>query len=69
MDYRDSPEEADFRARLRDWLVENNPGLGASSTSDEYWAAQAAWHQSLYDAGFFGMSFPTEVGGQGLNST
>ena len=28
----------------------------------------AAWHQSLHDAGFFGMSWPTEIGGQGLPS-
>ena len=46
----------------------NNPGLPASSTADEYWAGQAAWHQALYDAGFFGLSWPTEVGGHGLPS-
>ena len=68
MDFGDSPEEAEFRLRLREWLRNNNPGLPASSTDDEYWAGQAAWHQSLYDAGFFGMSWPTEIGGQGLPS-
>jgi alkylation response protein AidB-like acyl-CoA dehydrogenase len=68
MDFGDSPEEADFRSRLRSWLADNNPGLPASSTSDEYWAGQAAWHQALYDAGFFGMSWPKEIGGQGLPS-
>ena len=46
----------------------NNPGLPPSSTSDEYWAGQAAWHQTLYDAGFFGLSWPTAVGGHGLPS-
>ena len=35
------------------------PGCPPSSTDDEYWAGQAAWHQSLYDAGFFGLSWPT----------
>ncbi|HZQ85831.1 MAG TPA: acyl-CoA dehydrogenase family protein, partial [Acidimicrobiales bacterium] len=44
----------------------NNPGLPASSTSDDYWAGQAAWHQTLYDAGFFGLSWPTEIGGHAL---
>ncbi len=68
MDYGDSTEEAAFRARLRDWLADNTPELPASSTADEYWHAQAAWHQSLYDAGFFGMSWPAEVGGQDLPS-
>lgn len=68
MDFGDSPDEAAFRARLRDWLRDNNPGLPASSTDDEYWAGMAAWHQSLYDAGFFGLSWPREIGGHGLPS-
>jgi alkylation response protein AidB-like acyl-CoA dehydrogenase len=66
MDFRDSPAEAEFRLRLRDWLRDNNPGLPTSSTDDDYWAGAAAWHRSLYDAGFFGLSWPTEIGGQGL---
>ena len=68
MDFADSPDEAAFRLRLRDWLAQNNPGLPPSSTSDEYWAAQAAWHETLYDAGFFGLSWPAAVGGHGLPS-
>ena len=66
MDFGDSPEEAAFRQRLRAWLRDNNPGLPASSTDDEYWAGQAGWHQSLYDAGFFGLSWPEAIGGRGL---
>ena len=38
VDFDDSPEEAAFRARIRAWLAEHNPGLPASSTDDEYWA-------------------------------
>jgi alkylation response protein AidB-like acyl-CoA dehydrogenase len=68
MDFGDSPEERSFRLRLREWLRTNNPGLPPSSTADEYWAGQAAWHRTLYDAGFFGLSWPKEVGGQGLPS-
>ncbi|HUC37747.1 MAG TPA: acyl-CoA dehydrogenase family protein [Acidimicrobiales bacterium] len=68
MEFGDAPAEREFRLRLRAWIVENNPGLPASSTDDDYWAGQAAWHRSLYDAGFFGMSWPTSVGGQGLAS-
>jgi alkylation response protein AidB-like acyl-CoA dehydrogenase len=66
MDFRDSPEEAAFRARLRAWIAENNPGLPASSTDDEYWARQADWHTALYDAGFFGLSWPARFGGHDL---
>lgn len=68
MDFADSPEEARFRQRLRDWLADNNPGLPTSSTDDEYWAGMADWHRSLYTAGFFGMSWPTRIGGQDLPS-
>jgi alkylation response protein AidB-like acyl-CoA dehydrogenase len=69
MDFADSPEEAEFRAQLRAWLEHNNPHLPASSTDDAYWRGQAPWHQSLYDAGFFGMSWPIEIGGKGMPNT
>jgi alkylation response protein AidB-like acyl-CoA dehydrogenase len=66
LDFRDSPPEADFRSRLRAWLAGHNPGLPASSTDDEYWARQAGWHTALYDAGFFGLSWPARYGGHEL---
>jgi alkylation response protein AidB-like acyl-CoA dehydrogenase len=66
MDFRDSPAEAEFRQRLRGWLADNNPGLPSSSTDDEYWARQAEWHTALFDAGFFGLSWPTRFGGHEL---
>ena len=66
MDFRDAPEEAAFRLRLRQWLPANNPGLPTSSTDDDYWAGMAGWHRSLYDAGFFGLSWPRAVGGHEL---
>ncbi len=69
MDFGDAPAEAEFRQRLRSWLHDNDPGLPASSTDDAYWRGQAAWHQSLFDAGFFGMSWPKAIGGQELPST
>jgi len=68
VDFGDSPAEAEFRARLRAWLRDNTPALPASSTDDEYWAGQAQWHRSLYDAGFFGLSWPVDIGGQALPS-
>ncbi len=68
MDFADSPAEREFRLRLRSWLADHNPGLPASSTDDDYWAGMARWHQTLYDAGFFAMSWPVEIGGQGLES-
>ncbi|MFD0689783.1 acyl-CoA dehydrogenase family protein [Actinomadura fibrosa] len=68
MDFADSPEEAAFRTRLRAWLADHNPRLPQSSTADAYWDGQAPWHRALYDAGFFGLSWPKEAGGHGLPS-
>lgn len=64
MDFRDSPREADFRARLRTWLAAT---AGEFPTAgDDYWARQGEWHRALYGAGFFGLSWPLEFGGQDL---
>jgi alkylation response protein AidB-like acyl-CoA dehydrogenase len=68
VDFRDTPEEAAFRSRLRAWLEDNNPHLPPSSTSDEYWERQPAWHQALCRGGFFGLTWPQEYGGHGLSS-
>lgn len=64
MDFRDSPDEAAFRKRLRTWLSLHAGDF--PSSGDEYWARQAQWHQALYHEGFFGLSFPREYGGQDL---
>jgi alkylation response protein AidB-like acyl-CoA dehydrogenase len=64
LDFRDSPEEAAFRDRLRVWLADR---AGTFATSgDDYWARQGDWHQALYAAGFFGLSWPKEYGGHDL---
>jgi alkylation response protein AidB-like acyl-CoA dehydrogenase len=66
VDFNDTPEEAEFRARLRRWLDEN----GAAATIPEDPVARAdaqnAWHQTLHRAGYIGLSFPVEYGGGGL---
>jgi len=64
VDFRDSPEEAAFRQRLQAWLAERAGEFRASG--DEYWARQGDWHRALYAAGFFGLSWPREYGGQQL---
>jgi alkylation response protein AidB-like acyl-CoA dehydrogenase len=68
VDFADAPDEHAFRLELRSWLEGNNPHLGPSSASDAYWEAQPAWHRSLYDAGYFGLSWPEEYGGRGRSS-
>ncbi|HEU4362456.1 MAG TPA: acyl-CoA dehydrogenase family protein [Mycobacterium sp.] len=65
MDFRDSPAEAEFRGRLRAWLMQRADAFPAAG-ADEYWAQQGEWHRALYEAGFFGLSWPSEYGGHEL---
>ncbi|MCW2661941.1 MAG: acyl-CoA dehydrogenase [Mycobacterium sp.] len=64
MDFRDSPDEAAFRERLRTWLATHAKEFAGSG--DEYWERMAEWHRALYDNGFFGLSWPRDYGGQEL---
>ena len=64
MDFRDSPDEAAFRERLRTWLAAHAKEF--SGSGDEYWLRMADWHRALYDNGFFGLSWPRDWGGQDL---
>jgi alkylation response protein AidB-like acyl-CoA dehydrogenase len=64
VDYRDSPAEAEFRGRLRGWLADRSGTFPAAG--EDYWARQGEWHQALYSAGFFGLSWPREYGGHEL---
>jgi len=53
-----------LRQRLRSWLEQRAGAFAASG--DDYWARQGEWHQALYEAGFFGLSWPREYGGHDL---
>ena len=72
MDFRDSPSEAAFRQELRSWIADNLPegwrerdpskGRGDEEVS-------RAWSRKLYDAGYAGITWPKEFGGQGAPYT
>jgi alkylation response protein AidB-like acyl-CoA dehydrogenase len=71
MDLSDSPKEAEFRAKARRWLEANAPrGLkdrGFALAIDERTVRILTdWQRRLYDAGFLGINWPKEYGGQGL---
>ncbi len=68
MDYRDTAAEAEFRTRLREWLSGNIPA-GWRDIGDDAGrrASGKQWHRQLYRAGYVGMSWPREYGGQGLS--
>jgi alkylation response protein AidB-like acyl-CoA dehydrogenase len=60
----------DFRARARAWLAANAPRRGSGDDDGESGqttiADQRAFQAKLYDAGFAGITWPKEYGGQGL---
>jgi alkylation response protein AidB-like acyl-CoA dehydrogenase len=67
MDLRDTPQEAAFRAEVRSWLEANVPTelSGPRSNEEEYASAWHAWSRKLSDAGYAGLTWPKEYGGQG----
>ena len=62
-----TPAEQDFRGRLRSWLDENTPRDAAAPVpgSDEEVAYLRRWQQTLYRAGWCGLTWPESYGGQG----
>ncbi len=68
MDLRYSEAEEEFRAGLRAWLAEAVPNLPAKPSLDDWPARRiydTGWQRQLYDAGYAGIDWPTEVGGRG----
>jgi alkylation response protein AidB-like acyl-CoA dehydrogenase len=66
MDLRDTPEQAQFRARLRSWLEVNMPTEPEPSTMPARFHYVVAWQKKLYAGGWVALSWPREYGGQGL---
>ena len=61
----------DFRNRARAWLEQNAPRRGGGESGEPGRAdiaAQKAFQAKLYDAGFAGITWPKEYGGQGLTN-
>jgi len=69
MDLADSPEETRFRAEVRKWLADALPRLPWPEPPDlegklPFWRQ---WQALLSDAGYAGLSWPKEYGGQGVD--
>ncbi|WP_181782981.1 acyl-CoA dehydrogenase family protein [Pseudonocardia pini] len=70
MDLADSPEEAEFRTRVRAWLAESLPELPWPEPVEladklPFWRQ---WQRLLFEGGYAGMSWPKEYGGQGADA-
>ena len=71
MDLNDTPEQAEYRAKVRSWIEANKadaPSLGgAEAGKEEKWVAERRdWQRKLAEGGFAGVTWPAEFGGQGL---
>ena len=73
MDFTLTPDQEAFREQVRSWLKTNIPAdwhqrVGASSDvpRPEGYAFLRTWQRKLYDAGFIGLTWPRDAGGQGL---
>ena len=66
MDFGDSPQEAEFRARIRRWLGQTGDAVHRSANDDDYWTSLGDWHRTLYEAGFFALTWPKRYGGHEL---
>jgi alkylation response protein AidB-like acyl-CoA dehydrogenase len=69
LDLNDTPEQAEYRARARVWLQENRhqaPPRSGSYEDQSYIDARRGWQRQLAEAGLAAVTWPAEVGGQGL---
>jgi alkylation response protein AidB-like acyl-CoA dehydrogenase len=72
LDFTLTPAQEAFRDHVRTWLRANIPddwtkfGLSEVPRPEAY-AFLRKWQAQLYDAGFIGLTWPREYGGQGLS--
>ena len=72
MDLNDTPEQAQYREKVRSWLEEHKSeapvleGPDALTEEDEIVAARRVWQRKLAEGGLAGATWPKEFGGQGL---
>src|SRR5271163_3596875 len=69
MDLSDAPDEAQFRHSLRTWLEKSLPELPWPEPADlvERAPLWRRWQAMLFEAGYAGLTWPREYGGQGLD--
>jgi len=67
MDFKDSPEEAEFRAQAAAWLTANVPAPAELEGLDDM-AQAKLWQKRKADAGWACIRWPEEYGGRGANA-
>jgi alkylation response protein AidB-like acyl-CoA dehydrogenase len=69
VDLNDTPEQAEYRKKVRAWLEAHKmqaPPRSGSTEDSSYVDARRAWQRKLAEAGLAGVTWPREYGGQGL---
>jgi alkylation response protein AidB-like acyl-CoA dehydrogenase len=69
VDLNDTPEQAEYREKVRAWLKAHRdeaPPRAGSTEDPSYVEARRGWQRKLAEAGLAGVSWPREYGGQGL---
>ena len=57
---------SDYRTSVRAWLSAHAPAPAAGTSAEEQLRRSKEFQAALYDAGYSGITWPKEVGGQGL---
>ena len=69
MDFSDTPQEAEFRTKVRSWLDANSSALKSTVPEELYSEADIdrcrQWQRKKYDAGYAHIVWPVEYGGMG----
>jgi alkylation response protein AidB-like acyl-CoA dehydrogenase len=70
MDLNFTPEEEEFRRKVRDWMANNRPvAMHQRGVVDgKTWVQRAKdWQRRLYEGGYLALAWPKEYGGQALD--
>ena len=65
MELRDTPDEAAFRAEVREFIAQNLPDRSKVRGARRFEADDRAWSAKLGAAGYAGLTWPREYGGAG----
>lgn len=63
--------EEEYRQKLKEWIKKNSPSFKLKVLFDtaevENYEELRSWQRKLYEAGYLGITWPKEYGGQGLD--
>lgn len=71
MDFRETPEQAEFRAEVRSWVTTAMAGIPRGSTIEDQGEREQIgrdWALAIHAGGWAGINWPVEYGGRGLTT-